>query len=184
MDFDLNVKRATVLIVLLVAAAGSCHAAGGDWQFKFFGIDVNDFKGRSIIGIALGVGVSFLAHEAGHFIAGYAFGHEVHMRHGAAWADDYEDFSRTQREIFHAGGFISQALVGTLLTIIPATRHSDFALGFNATTASVVGGYAFKSSDEKHPNSDVAQMEHGTSAAVATSAYAAVLTYINTNKSK
>ena len=177
-------KRTAVLLIILLVVAGNCRAGESDWEFKLFGIDVNDFKGRSIFKIALGVGASFLAHEAGHFIAGYALGHDVHMRHGAAWADDYEDMSRTQREIFHAGGFISQALVGTLLTVIPATRHIDVTLGFNATTASVVGGYAFKSNNEKHPHSDVAQMEYGASAAVTTSAYAAVMTYINLDKSR
>jgi hypothetical protein len=175
-------KRKAVFLIILLVAAGTCHAGESDWRFKFFGIDVNDFKGRSIFKIALGVGASFLAHEAGHFIAGYAVGHEVHMRHGAAWADDYENMSTTEKEIFHGGGFIAQVLVGTVITAIPATRHSDFSLGFNAATASVVGGYAFKTNNESHPHSDVAQMRYGAAAAVTTAAYAAALTYINLDK--
>lgn len=180
--------RIIILVSLLLLIVPTAHA--GDWEFEFFGINAKDFKGRSFSKIVVGCIASFVVHEAGHFIAGEMVGMTTSWKSGIVWAGDYDDKTDYEKSLFHGGGFLAQAAVGTALTAIPYTRHSDFSLGFNGfTTVNNIGygvtGGTGKSGEE---NSDVKNLDYyghnGSAIAIGSGVLSGVYTYINLNKDK
>ena len=176
----------TLLLLLTSCASGK---KGHGFDVHFFGINSADFKDRKVLPVIIGGLVSGLVHETGHYVVGQALGMDTHP----AWngwpvieADNWDNKSDNDRAMFSAGGFAFQAFVGSLLTAIPATRHSDFALGFTGfamvenTMYGITGGLM----DEEY--SDVHNMNDngwpGTEIALGSGLYSAVLTYINLNK--
>ncbi len=183
-----KIKRIIIGCLLLLSITVPTHA--GDWEFRFFGINPKDFNGRNVSEIFIGCVTSFVVHEAGHLIAGRMVGMKTSMKWDngpIAWADDYDDKSRDQKALFHGGGFIAQFLVGTTLTIIPYTRHSDFAVGFNSFTSvhNVVYGL---SGGRNNETSDVRNLDkygyNGRNIAIGSGFIAGGLAYINLNKEK
>ncbi len=177
-----------VLVTVLTAWGSLSHAGELDaWDFRFFGINYKDFEGREPLPAIGGAVSSFVVHELGHIVAGRLVGMDTtfHFNDMEAWADDYIDKSDDQKAFYHAGGFIAQALVGTTLTVIPKTRHSDFTLGFNSFTAvnSVIYGITGGTDND---SSDVANLDkygyNGEMVAFITGGYTGVLAYINLDK--
>lgn len=182
--------KTIILVILLVAVSSTAYA--GAWEFRFFGINYKDFEGRKPIPIIVGCIASFVVHEAGHLIAGRMVGMDTSMRWDrgpVAWAEDYSDKSNSQKALFHGGGFLAQALVGSVLTVMPATRHSDFSLGFTSfTTVNNLGYSITGKSCGREDISDVKNLDNcgynGTAIALTGGVFSAVLTYINLNKDK
>ncbi len=179
---------AVALIGILLSAIIPVAYADSDWEFEFFGINSKDLKGRKPIPIFIGCISSFAVHEAGHLIAGDMVGIKASMKWKdgpVAWADDYHDKSDNEKSLFHAGGFIAQILVGTALTAIPYTRHSDFSVGFNgfASVNSIVYGVT---GGRDGSYSDVKQLSNyghnGPMIAIGSGLLSGVYTYINLNK--
>ena len=172
--------------MLTLVIVPTSHA--GDWEFQFFGINAKDFKGRSFSKIVVGCIASFVVHEAGHFIAGEMVGMTTSFKDGAVWADDYDDKSDYEKSLFHGGGFLTQALVGTALTAIPYTRHSDFSLGFNGFTSVNNISYGITGGRQGDDVSDVKNLDYyghdGKMIAIGSGLLSGVYTYINLNKDK
>lgn len=184
----LKLQALIVLVFLwLLLTGATCQA--GDWEFNFFGINPADFKGRSIPVTLVGAVSSFVAHEAGHFAVAYLVADGAHFSTdskysfpGAVIIHGYDKLSHGEKQLYHGGGFLAQALVGTVLTAIPTTRHSDFTLGFNAFTAINSFGYSFKTDLKKNPGSDVAHLDNGRFISIGLGTYATMLSYINLDK--
>lgn len=177
-----------ILITIILSMTIPAHA--GDWEFEFFGINAKDFKGRKALPIIVGCITSFVVHEAGHLIVGRMVGMDVRVKgHGRdikIWDDNYDDKTDYEKSLFNGGGFLAQALVGTALTAIPYTRHSDFSLGFTGFT--MVNNIAYGIVDEIEDDdiSDVKQLnDHGYNGkmiAIGSGLLSGVYTYINLNK--
>lgn len=181
-------KKIIILVSLLLLIVPTAHAGG--WEFQFFGINAKDFKGRSFYKIVVGCVSSFVVHEAGHMVIGRMVGMDTKFEDGVAQAYDYDDKTDYEKSLFHGGGFLAQAAVGTALTAIPYTRHSDFSLGFNGfTTVNNIGygvtGGTGKSDEE---NSDVENLDYyghnGKMIVIGSGLLSGVYTYINLNKDK
>jgi len=181
-----------IIVVTLLTAWGSLsHAEAKDsgWDFYFFGINYKDFEGRDWKPVVVGAVASIAAHELGHIVAGEIMGMDPYFD----WSDrvvyvDWDDASDDQKAMFAGAGFISQALVGTVLTAIPTTRHSDFTLGFNSGTMLTGFSYGITGGLGDENNSDVYNLTdngyNGRVAAFITGGYGGALSYINLNKNK
>ena len=180
-----------LICVTLISFASQSYAKS-DWEFYFFGINPNDFKGRKALPVIVGGLSSFVIHEAGHLIIGNALGMDARLEdHGGmvVMAHNYDDKSDSEKALFHSGGFIFQAFAGSILTAIPATRHSDFTLGVNAFTFVNSLQYGFTGGIGGNSEySDINQINEagypGPAIAIGTGIYAGYLTYINLDKYK
>jgi hypothetical protein len=175
----LKMKGKLLIVLFLLTITTNCMAS--DWKIVFFGIDLDILKGRSPVKVALGAAASYFAHEAGHMILAKAFGHDAgfDFRRVAVTCADFDEMSRTQQQFFLAGGFMAQATVGTILTIIPHTKNSDFSVGFNSWTAVNSLLYSRQTDITKYPVSDVALLNNGVEISLGTALYGAYLTSIN-----
>ena len=180
-------KKIFFFLIIWQLLVGLSHA----WEYRIFGINPADFKDRKVTHIIVGAVASFAVHEAGHYFIGRAVGMDTSFRWDnsntiglMAWAEKYDDKSKSQKFLYHAGGFISQAVIGTMLTVAGNTRHSDFTLGFNSFTMvnsalyTATGGF-----DE----SDIENLDNlgynGNAIGITSSVYSGVLSYVNLRKS-
>lgn len=182
-----------IIVVTLLTVWGSLsHAQADDsnWNIYFFGVNYKDFEGRDWKPVVVGAVSSFVIHELGHLYFGELAGMDTSFDwdRRIAWADDYYDKSDDQKALYHGGGFIAQMLVGTALTAIPETRHSDFSLGFNSFTMVNSIGYGITGGSGSDDVSDVHNLTkygyNGQVVAFITGSYGGVLSYINLNKNK
>jgi hypothetical protein len=183
-------KKILLIGMLLVCLFSTNAIADSGWKFYFFGIDYDDFKDRKWGPVIGGAALSFVAHEVGHIVIGNMIGEDTHF--------DFDDFavkttinrntSDASRAWFYRGGFVMQAAVGTILTAIPTTRHSDWTLGFNTFTCINSFGYAITGGSSEDGYSDVKNLDrvgyNGPMEAGLTGLYGGVLSYINLNKVK
>ena len=134
---------------------------------------------------------SYAAHEVGH----YAIGRAVGMDTSFEWdngplvmADEYDNKSNTDKTLFHAGGYITQFVIGSVLTAVPYSRHSDFAVGFTGftfvenTMYGITGGLMDEEYSDVHNLNDLGHPGNGI--AIGAGLYSGVLTYINLNKAE
>jgi len=182
-----------IIVVTLLTAWGSLsHAEAKDsgWDFYFFGINYKDFEGRDWKPVVIGCVTSLAAHELGHIVAGNLMGMDASFDWGdrVVYADNWDEASDGEKALFAGAGFISQLAIGTTLTLIPSTRHSDFTLGFNSFTMMTGLAYGITGGLGKQENSDVYNLSdngyNGRVAAFITGGYAGTLSYINLNKVK
>lgn len=180
-----------ILVTLLTAWGSLTHAHAGEldaWEFRFFGINTADFKDRNPVVVVVGGLSSFVVHELGHMAAAELTGMDASFRDGAVYTDNYYNKSDDQKALFHAGGFIATGLVGTVLTVIPTTRHSDFNVGFTGWTSIHDIGYAITDGTREDDISDTQNLDdygyNGQAIAAFTGLYSGVLTYYNLDKDK
>jgi hypothetical protein len=191
-------KLYIILLILLLCIFSTNVYAGSwtdNWDFNICGIDPKDFKDRSLLKITGGALLSVAAHELGHMAVGTMCGIEMngfgtggYSIHVDSDSQSYDEASDTQKTLYHAGGFIGQILVGSVLTAIPETRHSDWTLGFNAFNGinsaiyGIGGGRNEETSDVAHI--DETWDDNGTEVALTSSIIGFGLSYINLNKHK
>ena len=178
-----------ILIMIILIMPPVAHAKDSGWEFRFFGINYKDFENRDWKPMIVGAVASLAAHELGHIVTGRLVGMDTTFKFNdmMAWADDYDNKSNDQKALYHAGGFISQVVIGSVLTAIPTTRHSDFTVGFNGFSSITGFSYAVTGGTRKD-SSDVANLDNdgynGTATALTSGFITGGLTYINLNKVK
>ena len=178
-----------VFIITLVMVFSLPMLARADWDIRFFGINVNDFEDRHWAPVIIGGISSFVVHELGHYTVAELAGMKPSFKWDSGpvvWVDDYADKSVTEKRFFHAGGFLAQMLVGSIITALPATRHSDFAVGFTAFTAveNTMYGIVNPRAGDVSDVSNLSELGwNGTGFALGNGALNGVLLYINLNKS-
>jgi len=187
-------KKLIILFsILMVLASVSLVRAGSldGWDFYFFGINARDFEDREVLPVVVGAVASLATHEVlGHMLTGELMGMDTSFSWSdrVVYADGWDEASSDQRAMFAASGFISQLVVGTTLTLIPKTRHSDFTLGFNSFTMATGFAYGITGGLGDDDVSDVENLNtngySGRMVAFITGGYAGVLSYINLNKYK
>lgn len=183
-------KRIILVSFIILALFTTNATAGSEFEFKFFGINPADFKGRNAVKVVLGGVASHIVHEFGHYAIGKAlnmdveykpFDKSVHVNHHQQHSDD--DLS-----LFYAGGFIATTVVGTVITALPSTRHSDYTLGFVGFSTIHDTVYGLTGGTGGADNSDVYNLDDvgkdGTAIALTSGVYAGILTYISANKIK
>lgn len=160
----------TSLLMLFV-----CSGVSNAWEINF-NFNLDDIKKRNIGKVLIGGVASVAVHETGHFIAGRAMG--MPTRYGfdggpVVWAPGLNDKSETEQAIFAVAGMMSQALVGTALTVWD--KDSDYTLGFNGMAA--VSNLSYPLRD--NPNSDWKRIPGGKLVTFGHGLYSTGLTLIN-----
>jgi len=184
----MKTKIIIIFIMILVMTCPVAYAES-DWTFTFFGINSRDFKDREPLPIIAGAIMSIVVHEGGHLIGGRISGMETSMRvydgRPTVWATDYDNKSDNEKALYHGGGFLAQALIGTAITSIPRSRHADFTVGFNSMTMVQNITYPLGTTSAREGN-DCKNLDrydyNGDGIAIAGGTYAGVLTYISLNK--
>lgn len=172
----------TIAIVVSMAIATCNIARASDWTFNIMGITPKHFESRDWKIVVVGAVSSFIVHEAGHLLWAHTHG-GGHFDWGerAVIMDDYYERSHGEQQMFHRAGFLAQIAVGGLLTTIPKTRHSDFAVGFNSLATFEVSTYLLFDHGDKEI-SDIRQLDHGVAEGIVYTLGMGTLTYINIKK--
>lgn len=100
------------------------------------GIDTDWVKEKQWGKVAAGVVSAIATHEAAHWILAEAKGKNPRLKGTMIMYDGDEEDDWIQRI-----GWVSNVGIGTMLNLIPATRDSDFTLGWNGATA--IGLYTY-----------------------------------------
>jgi hypothetical protein len=183
-----------IIVIFMMLIANINHANAGEldaWEFQFFGVNYQDVKDREWTKVVVGGASSIIAHELGHMVAGELLGmgsSSFDFNNFVAMAGDgYHDSSSHDKALFSAAGFIVQGAGSIILTSIPATRHSDFTVGWNTATMCVGTMYGITGGTRKE-SSDVKLMEDngwpGTEIAFTTGAIGGITTYYSLDKVK
>jgi len=185
--------KTKIIIIFIMILVMTCPVvyAESDWTVTFFGINSRDFKDREPLPIIVGAIMSIVVHEGGHIIGGRISGMNTSMKmydgRPTVWATNYDAQSDNEKALYHGGGFLAQALVGSVITAIPRTRHSDFTVGFNSMTMFENITYPLGNTSAREGN-DCKNLDrygyNGDAIAIAGGTYAGVLTYISLNKDK
>lgn len=183
-----------ILVGILIFVFGPTNRANaGDfdgWEFHFFGINYKDVQDRNWLAVAGGAVGSLAVHELGHYAVAEICGGggSFDWNERAVMVDDYYSMSDDQAALFHAAGFLAQSLVGTVFTLIPQTRHSDFMVGFNGFSSFNGIAYGITGGMGDEWKSDVHNLDsygyNGTAIAIGSGLYTGVLTYISLDKYK
>jgi hypothetical protein len=182
-----------VIAVVLFCFGPSAQAGEMDaWEFHVFGVNIDDVKDRDWTKVVIGGVGGIIAHEVlGHML----FSELLDMGHPSFDFDEfvvysgdgYQDASKDRKALYSASGLLVQATGSLLLTIIPATRHSDYTVGWNVATAATGTLYGITGGTNKDV-SDVELMEQngwpGTEIAYGTGAIGLVTTYYSLDKAK
>ena len=188
-------KRSLLLIItvlcVFVSSVSIVKAGEADaWNFNIMGINPKDFEGRKWYVVVGGVITSLAAHELGHMVSAELMGSDSRFdwNERVAYAGDgYYNWSNDQKALYHGAGFLAQTLVGGTLTAIPATRHSDFTLGFNSFSSATGLFYGFTGGMDED-SSDVQNLDkygyNGTAIALGSGVINGVFTYISLDKEK
>ena len=124
--------------------------AKSDYEFIFFGINVNHLKDSKPILLAAGALASIAAHELGHMLylesQGKSWGLQTSMSSGFA-VNTSDQLNDGQLQYFGRSGFLLQTSIGTLLTCLQGTRNSDFTKGWVAMNTFQIWTYDVRSHD-------------------------------------
>jgi hypothetical protein len=122
-------KKSIISIIIIFVFTSSALA----FDFYFFGVNPEWIKERKWGQVFLGAVTSVVVHEGSHYLVGKVIlGGDFEFRGTELWFE--RDFSESEKAWINRSGFVGQTIVGTVLNIIPATKGSDFALGFNTMT--------------------------------------------------
>ena len=183
-------KKVLIIITLTFVFFSISLPCRAEWDIRFFGINVHDFEDRNWAPVIIGGLSSFAVHELGHYTAAELTGMDASFKWDSGpvvWADGYDDKSDSTKLFFHAGGFLAQSLVGSIITAVPYTRHSDFAVGFTGFTMVENSMYGIVN-HRNNEYSDVSNLSrlgwNGTGFALGNGLLNGVLLYINLNKSE
>lgn len=133
-----------ITLIFLIPVAASAGPLD-NWEFRFFGINPRDLKGKDTAMVIVGGLSSFVVHEFGHWAFGKYVGidstFDASERAVIVNDDDWVNASEHDKLLFCSGGFIAQFVVGGLLTLNKGTRYTDFNYAFNVFTAINNGVY-------------------------------------------
>jgi len=187
----LGIIACIIWIAFMLSGCTGTQKKGHGYDVHFFGINSADFEDRKVLPVIVGGLTSYATHEVGHYALGRAVGMDTSFKWDngpAVWADEYDNKSKSDKFLFHAGGYITQFLIGTALTVVPYTRHSDFTVGFTGFTFVENTMYGITGGLMDSEYSDVKNLNHygypGNEIAIGAGLYSGVLTYINLNKHK
>jgi len=122
-------KRLFILLTLLVGL----NACAG-MNVNVMGVDVKRIKEMKPIEAIGGALVAIGVHELGHIAAMEALDVEYTFTNPISFRFNGE-LTNSEMGWIYRSGYILQALGGSLLNTIPATRQSDFTIGYNGMSA-------------------------------------------------
>ncbi|CAB5119646.1 hypothetical protein D3OALGA1CA_2511 [Olavius algarvensis associated proteobacterium Delta 3] len=121
-------------VIFFASGFNTAYAKSG-YEFYFFGINVNHLKDARPLMLVAGALASVAAHEAGHLLylesQGKRWDTQASMSSGFA-VQSQEGLNNEQLQLFGRSGFLLQTGIGTLLTLFPGTKNSDFTKGWVA----------------------------------------------------
>jgi hypothetical protein len=125
---------AIMLLCVMSGCAGNKRILGDRFTFHINGIDV-DRVNRTIkekpVETVVGALAAMAVHEAGHVIAMEAAGvKDYKFETPLTFRYNTEGLSDSDMRWISRAGFLTQAIVGTALTQIPATKDTAFTLGY------------------------------------------------------
>lgn len=145
-----HLKIIIVLLVLLLSASAYAEDKS-NWQFYFFGVNINAIKEMNWKEVTLGAVSTIVVHIAGHHIDGLIYGDAVEQRGTHEYFKEPQSKERTVE--FVRAGFILEHAVGLALTSFEKTRNTDFTKGYVAAawvhtvTYPIVEGADLKTSE-------------------------------------
>jgi len=130
------VKRLLIIVieVILLAACGM--------KVQIQGVDMDWIKHREWTKVASGAVVSVAIHELAHYAVAEAKGLNPKFDGPTTFRYDHED------EWVERAGFLTQTGVGLVFNLIPATRDSDFTIGWNGIATAQLYSYDLRNGDE------------------------------------
>jgi hypothetical protein len=176
-------------MVVILTPFPKANAGGLDnWEFNIMGIDPKDFKDRNVFKVIGGGILSFVVHEGGHMLMGEIFNMDPSFKGNCVYVD-YKDSSRSEKGLFHAGGFIATTLIGTAIVLHPETRHLDYTLGF--TGWSMIHDTIIYGATGGTRDKDISDVENlnkldypGNAIGISSGLYSGLLMYKSLNKHK
>jgi hypothetical protein len=127
--------KRNILLLFMVVILSGCGM-----KVRIQGVDVGWFKERDWKKIAVGAVVSVATHELAHYIVA------KQRDANPEFNGPFEVVHQTDVWVSRAG-FLAQIGVGTILNILPATKDSDFTLGWNAITSVELFTYPVRNRD-------------------------------------
>jgi len=123
--------------------AGQANAQS-DYEFYFFGQNLESFRGCNLYKAALGAVASVITHELGHALylelSGKTWEFQAAFPSGLA-VSTHDSLNNTEYQNFGRSGFALQTLIGLGLSTFEKTRHLDFTKGWVAMNAAQVFSY-------------------------------------------
>jgi hypothetical protein len=146
----LTKKALIIFIILLILSMQPLAAvAQSDYEFYFFGVNLETYSNGNWLMIATGAATSLLAHELGHALYLESQGKNWNFAYStsglAVQTNDY--LTDEQYRNFGRAGFALQAGIGALLTSFESTRRHDFTKGWVSMNAAQFYTYDHRSND-------------------------------------
>jgi len=131
-------KRMIRNVIVLLVIASALMFSGCAWNHTttINGIDLDRMKGANPWKVAAGLAGAVIVHEGLHVLAMEVAGvKDYEFENPVSFHYNTEGISKEAQDNISRIGFIGQAILGTVLTHIPATRESDYVLGYTSGAA-------------------------------------------------
>jgi hypothetical protein len=146
-------KTLAVLIIAVAVLVQPCvSVAQSDWEYYFFGVNLEAFKDSNWLMVATGAVTSMLAHELGHALYLESQGKDWNVSASSSGLAVHTNNHLTDNQYrnFGRSGFAFQAGIGAVLTSFKNTKHLDFTKGWTSMNAAQLYTYE----QREHDNSD------------------------------
>ena len=110
-------------------------------RVRIQGIEIDWVKNREWTKVAAGALSSLVAHEVAHYVVAETKGLNPEFTSLTSFQYIRED------EWVERAGFLTQTGIGMILNLIPATRDSNFTLGWNGVSAAQLYTYDLRNDD-------------------------------------
>jgi hypothetical protein len=124
-----KLKKSILISVSILLITANAFAL----EYYILGINTKLFKDRNWFELAAGAATAIVVHEAAHIAAAELQGHDWHFSMEstgpAVWFENGDNYFLDAN-----AGFFAETIVGTTLNLIPSTRGTDFAKGYNCST--------------------------------------------------
>jgi hypothetical protein len=114
---------------------------GCGMKVRIQGIEIDWVKNREWTKVAAGALSSVAAHELAHYAVAEAKGLNPEFTSLTTFRYTREN------DWVERAGFLTQTGIGLILNLIPATRNSDFTLGWNGVSAAQLYSYDLRHGD-------------------------------------
>ncbi len=143
-------KALPILIIAIAITLQPCASvAQSDYEFYFFGVNLEAFKDSNWLMIATGAVTSMLTHELGHALYLESQGKDWNFLPSSSGLAITTDNYLTDKQYRNLGrsGFALQTGIGAILASFETTKHLDFTKGWVSVNAAQLYTYEQRSHD-------------------------------------
>ena len=117
-----------LLIVAICILIFASPANAGNWRVIIFGFEPEIITKENWKGVIAGAATNNIVHMGGHYI--YAWTNDMSIRQDGFYEIVGAGYSNKEYREFTQAGFITEAIVGLILTSIPSIKDSGFVKGY------------------------------------------------------